>query len=78
MTSDLSIPQPHKGGNRSKANQIARREIGGLHFFKEGKASFEKSLHCASCLGCTPKAYNSTLRSVRSVFRDVHAAAEND
>lgn len=30
MTSDLSIPQPHKGGNRSKANQIARRVTGGL------------------------------------------------
>ena len=44
---------------------------------KEGYAFFDKK-HCASCLGCTPKAYNSTLRSVRSVFCDAHVAAEND
>ena len=30
----------------------------------------QKGLHFAPCLGCTPEAYNSTLRSVRSVFRE--------
>ena len=49
-----------------------------LYFFqlvKEGYAFFDKKgLHFASCLDCTPTAYNSTLRSVRSVFCDVHAA----
>ena len=35
-----------------------------------------RGFHCAACLGCPPSAVHSTLRSVRSLFRDVHAAAE--
>ena len=35
-------------------------------------------MHSAARLGCPPKADNSTLRSARSIFGDVHAAAEND
>ena len=37
----------------------------------------QRGLHSAPCLGCPPRADNSTLRSARSIFGDVHAA-END